>query len=58
MGGGVKEYWIANPKNREIYLYTFDSGEIRNYRVFKGGETAASEVLEGLKIRLEQVFSG
>ncbi|MCL6613727.1 MAG: type II toxin-antitoxin system Phd/YefM family antitoxin [Firmicutes bacterium] len=57
MAGGVGEYWIVNPENREIYIYSFAAGEIRNYRVFKGAETAASEVLEGLAVPLEQVFS-
>jgi len=57
MAGGVGEYWIVNPLNREIYIYSFASGEIRNYRVFKGAETAESEVLERLAVPLEQVFS-
>ncbi|MGQ9780620.1 MAG: type II toxin-antitoxin system prevent-host-death family antitoxin [Bacillota bacterium] len=57
MAGGVGEYWIVNPINREIYIYSFAAGEIRNYRVFKGAETATSEVLEGLAVPLEQAFS-
>ncbi len=57
MSGGVKEYWIVNPWNREIYIYTFDSGEINNYRAFKGNDQANSEVLEGLVIFLEVVFA-
>lgn len=57
MSGGVKEYWIVNPWNREIYIYTFESGEIRNYRVFKGNDKANSEILEGLEIFLETVFA-
>lgn len=56
MAGGVGEYWIVNPWSREIYIYTFKSGEIQNYRVFKGAETATSEVLENLSVPLEQVF--
>lgn len=57
MAGGVGEYWIINPWNREVYIYTFTSREIENYRVFKGSETADSGVLKGLRIPLEQVFS-
>ena len=57
MAGGVKEYWIVNPWNREVYIYSFASGEIKNYRVFKGAEIAVSEVLENLGVPLEQVFS-
>ncbi|MGE5549947.1 MAG: type II toxin-antitoxin system prevent-host-death family antitoxin [Bacteroidota bacterium] len=57
MAGGVGEYWLVNPANREIYIYTFASGEIRDYRVFKGAETAASAVLEKLAVPLAQVFA-
>jgi prevent-host-death family protein len=57
MACGVGEYWIANPWNREGYIYSFASGEIRNYRVFKQTESASSEVLENLIVRWEQVFS-
>lgn len=57
MASGVGEYWIASPWNREVYIYSFASGEIRNYRVYKGAETAVSEALEQLSIPLEQVFN-
>jgi prevent-host-death family protein len=57
MAAGVGEYWIVNPRNREVYIYSFAAGEIWNYRVFKGLETAGSEVLENLNVLLEQVFS-
>ena len=56
MVSGVKEYWIINPLNREIYIYSFEAEEVQNYRVFKGKEIADSEVLENLSIHLEQVF--
>ena len=56
MCGGVGEYWIVNPCNRELYIYAFASGEIRNYRVFKGAETAMSEALKALEVPLGQVF--
>lgn len=57
MASGVREYWIANPWNREVYIYGFESGEIINYRVFKGAETAVSEVLDMLQVRIGQLFS-
>ena len=56
MTGGVGEYWIANPENREVYIYTFTMGEIGNYRVIKGKENAGSEVLKDLSIPLEEIF--
>lgn len=57
MAGGVGEYWIANPWNREVYIYSFASGEISNYWVFKEAETAVSEVLDNLRVPLSQVFA-
>jgi Uma2 family endonuclease len=54
---GIGEYWIVNPWNREVYIYSFASGEIGNYRVFKGAETACSEVLDNLGIPLTQLFA-
>jgi len=56
MAGGVGEYWIANPLNREVYIYTFGSREIQNYRVFKENDIATSEILENLSIPLKPVF--
>lgn len=57
MAGGVGEYWLVNPDNREIYIYRFEAGEIADYRVFKGAETAESRVLQGLAIPLEEIFA-
>ncbi|MGE5527681.1 MAG: Uma2 family endonuclease [Patescibacteria group bacterium] len=57
MAGGVGEYWLVNPGNREVYIYRFADGEIADYRVFKGTETAGSEILAQLKIPLKQVFA-
>jgi prevent-host-death family protein len=56
MCGGVKEYWIVNPWSGEVYIYAFDAGEIRNYRVFKGTDSANSEICRNLYVPLEKVF--
>ncbi len=57
MAGGIGEYWIVNLWNHEVYIYTFTSGEISDYRVFKGMECADSEVLKDLSIPLERIFT-
>jgi hypothetical protein len=54
MSGGGRR--ILDRESLELDIYSFGSREIQNYRVFKGVETADSEVLENLNIRLEQVF--
>lgn len=40
--GGVREYWVVNPFNHEVYLYFIEEQDIKDYRVFKGNETAMS----------------
>jgi prevent-host-death family protein len=55
--GGVREYWIVNPLRKEVYLYCFEDRDIKEYRVYKGTETAQSVIFEGLEIPLEQMFA-
>ncbi|MDO8686497.1 MAG: type II toxin-antitoxin system prevent-host-death family antitoxin [Clostridiales bacterium] len=53
---GVKEYWVVNPLNKEIYVYYYENREIEAYNVYKLGERVKSMVFEGLEIELKQVF--
>jgi prevent-host-death family protein len=55
--GGIKEYWIVSPFHKEVYVYCFEEQDIREYRVYKGVETAQSLIFEGLEIPLEQMFA-
>lgn len=54
---GIQEYWIISPFRKEIYIYSFEGQDIRDYRVYKATETAESAVFEGLEIALEQIFA-
>jgi prevent-host-death family protein len=54
---GVKEYWIVNPARREVYVYCFDQGDIKQYLVFQGSQSVNSLIFEGLAVPLEQLFS-
>lgn len=49
MFSGVEEYWIVNPINNEIYIYTFKDKNISNIIAFKNDKTAKSEVFKGLE---------
>lgn len=53
---GVKEYWIANPFSKEIYVYTFNDYKIHDYRVYSSAAKMSSATLEGLNIVAEQIF--
>ena len=48
MTSGVSEYWLADPDNQMITIYTFTDYEIDKMKVYKKGETAKSEIFEGI----------
>ena len=52
----VKEYWIVNPINREIYLYGFEDFEIKEYIVFKEKDILKSQYFKELEVSMEKVF--
>jgi Uma2 family endonuclease len=53
---GVKEYWIVNPFNKEIYIYYYADCDIKDYKVYKGFDTAQSIAFPGLGANLVEVF--
>ena len=53
---GLREYWIVNPFRREVYSYSFEEQDIKEYRVYKETETAQSMIFEGLEIPLSLMF--
>jgi Uma2 family endonuclease len=54
---GIKEYWVVNPFNKEIYVYSFTEYSIEDSSVFKGAESVKSIVFEGLEVSLEEIFA-
>lgn len=57
MQTGIREYWIVNPFNKEIYVHNFESLDITDYRVFTGNASVKSLVFEGLEITLADIFT-
>ncbi|MDX9871652.1 MAG: type II toxin-antitoxin system prevent-host-death family antitoxin [Clostridia bacterium] len=55
---GVREYWMVDPKNKQVLVYTLDNNEIANSIVFQQGvhEYAESACFTGLKVALKDVF--
>ena len=43
---GVREYWIANPQEDYLEVYTLNEGSYRRVGAFKYGETFTSPVLQ------------
>lgn len=55
--GGVKEYWIANPFNEEVYMYVFQEYEVHDYRVYGRSSHVKSAALTGLNLPINAVFA-
>ena len=55
---GVQEYWIVDPKQENIIVYTFADHEIESYQMLGKGESAQSVVFAGLGVKLTSLFSG
>ncbi|MGI6554619.1 MAG: type II toxin-antitoxin system prevent-host-death family antitoxin [Bacillota bacterium] len=53
---GIQEYWIVSPFRKEVYTYSFEEKDIKEYLVYKETETAQSMIFEGLEISLRQIF--
>lgn len=56
---GIPEYWIADPRDNTLTIFTLDDGatEYREAGRYKEGETAASVLLEGLTVEVAKVFA-
>ena len=54
---GVREYWIVDPDNKEIFAYTrHEVGFIA--RAYEGHESAPVDILDGFEINLPEIFEG
>ena len=53
---GIAEYWIINPLSREISVMRFEKGRLADGRISGAGESAASMVLHGLSVDIDQLF--
>lgn len=53
---GIREYWIVNPLNREVTVYSFANEDIADSATFKPGEKAASFLYPGLCADVDRLF--
>ncbi|MFN8489604.1 MAG: Uma2 family endonuclease [Caldilineaceae bacterium] len=54
---GVTEYWIANPNARTVEVYLLARGEYVTLGEFKNAETIQSQVLAGIEIVTNSLFT-
>ena len=52
----VKEYWIVDPKEKAVEVYTLGKKGFELVKAYKAGEVLMSPFLEGLEIDLNEVF--
>jgi len=54
---GINEYWMVNPELKTVEVYVLEEDEYKQAAIYKGSDCAASQIFDGLDIRLEEVFS-
>lgn len=57
MSTGVREYWVINPVNREVYAYLFEENDISKSATYKNHDTAVSLHFSGLEASLDDIFA-
>jgi len=53
---GIPEYWIVNPLDETVTVLTLSAGSYVEYGVFRRGDEARSKLLDGLTVRIDQIF--
>ena len=53
---GVREYWVLDPETKTLLAHRFDQGQIIT-RFYQAKNTAPVDILSGLEISLESVFT-
>lgn len=56
MLSGVKEYWVVDPKQRQVLVYEFAERSIENFMTYKKGEKIQSRQFEGLAVEVDRIF--
>ncbi len=53
---GVKEYWIVQPQDRSLIIFTLTEAGYQPSKPLTKGDIATSQVLPGLEIDLDELF--
>lgn len=57
MLSGVEEYWLFDPKQESVMIYSFAKHEIDSCKAYERGDTAQSKVFAGLQVDVESLFT-
>lgn len=55
---GVREYWLVSPEEQTVQVLLFTNGLLLPHELYKKGDIAKVNVLEGCFLELEKVFPG
>ena len=55
---GVREYWLVSPEEQTVQVLLFTNGLLLPRELYKKGDVAEVNVLEGCFLELEKVFPG
>jgi Uma2 family endonuclease len=53
---GVKEYWVIQPTEQTLLVYTLTLGKYVPSKLFSPGDIVSSACIEGFSLDLEEVF--
>ncbi len=53
---GVKEYWIADPANKIVWVMLLTNGVLEIQQTCHPGDTIASSVLAGFNVKVDDIF--
>jgi prevent-host-death family protein len=54
---GLKEYWVVDPSQKTLAVYTFENLEVADFFIYRNDEVAISKALEKLSVSLKEVFA-
>ena len=54
---GVKEYWIADPANKTVWVMLLQDGILEIQQTCHPGDTIASSVLAGFTVKVDDIFA-
>ncbi len=55
---GVQEYWIIQPEDQNLLIYTMVDGKYKASKLFTSGDVITTPIMPGFKLDLEEVFNG
>lgn len=53
----IPEYWVIDPEEKKIIVFTLDSNEYRTHGEFTPGQAATSPLLPGFEVAVTDVFA-